>query len=90
MKPAGLSRQTAKHVEEDEEEEVRSSPVQLGISIAALLVVLFFLYTAYTADQTPNRTSAYLFGDPAAQASASDSGDDGSASEEESSEEEEE
>ena len=67
-KPAGLSRQTgaAKNEAEDEETEPQLQPVHIGISAVALLLALLFAWTVYQGDQVPNRTSDYLFGQPAA------------------------
>lgn len=63
--------------EEEEEENVGLQPVHLGLSVAALLVAGLFLFTTYTADQTPNRASEYLFGTPkVADVSMSNYGDD--------------
>lgn len=83
-KPAGLSRQTAsaKDTAAEEEEAPGLQPVHLGISVVALLLAGLFAFTAYTADQTPNRVSEYLFGDPGASdasssAAAEDDSDDG-------------
>ncbi len=99
VKPAGLSRQTVSNkVEEDEEIEAGPKPVHLGISIAAVLVSLLFIYAAYSADHTPNRVSSYLFPEPQAaesadsdyDASSSDEGSDSSSDDEGSGEEEEE
>ena len=85
-------------MEEDEEIEAGPKPVHLGISIAAVLVSLLFIYAAYSADHTPNRVSSYLFPEPQAaesadsdyDASSSDEGSDSSSDDEGSGEEEEE
>ena len=59
-RPAGLSRQTAT----EEEEEVKPvTPAFIGINIAALLMAALFLFTVYSTDQTPKRSSEYLFGE---------------------------
>lgn len=62
-KPAGLSRQTAQ--EEEEEEAKPASPAFIGINIAALLAAALLFFTVYSTDQTPKRSSGYLFGEPA-------------------------
>ena len=92
VKPAGLSRQTVStKIEEEEEIEVGPKPVHLGISIAAVLVSLLFVWAAYSADHTPNRVSDYLFPEPqAAEGSTySSSSDDEGSSEDSSGDEEE-
>lgn len=65
-KPAGLSRQTAAAKEEEEEESPGLQPIHLGISIVALILAALFAFTTYQADQTPNRVSPYLLGEPKA------------------------
>lgn len=85
-RPAGLSRQTASRVADEEEEEVAFQPVPFSISVVAALISLFFCWQVYSADQTPNRTSEFLFGDPSAAASSTSS-DDSAASDEEAEEE---
>ena len=85
----GLSRQTSapKDAAADEEEEAAGlQPIHLGISVVALLLAALFLFTAYSADQTPNRVSDYLFGRPdvtddsGSSAYSSDSDDNGGSS----------
>lgn len=93
-KPAGLSRQTAPaKSEETEEEEVGLQPVHIGISAVALILSILFVWTVYTGDQVPNRTSDYLFGQPTAadapDESSSDSEDGGDEGESDGEEEEE-
>lgn len=41
------------------------TPAFIGINIAALLMAALFLFTVYSTDQTPKRSSEYLFGEPA-------------------------
>ena len=99
-KPAGLSRQTgsAKAETEEEEGEKPLQPVHIGISAVALLLSLLFVWTAYQADQVPNRVSDYLFGQPSTAAdnavvgstSSDDEDEDSSADDEDSEEEEDE
>lgn len=83
-KPAGLSRQTPAAVKKDiveEEETPGLQPVHIGISAVALILAALFMWTVYDGDQTPNRTSEYLFGAPGAEeqdatVSTDDSSDD--------------
>lgn len=71
-------------------------PVHIGISAVALLLAILFLWTAYKADQVPNRVSEYMFGQPSAAdssssaSSASDSDSDSDASDDEDDDEDEE
>ena len=85
-KPAGLSRQTTIKKDVEEEEETSSlQPVHIGISAVALILAALFMWTVYNGDQTPNRTSEYLFGQPTAEGAdvAVDSDEDASEGEEE-------
>ena len=76
-KPAApAASDTPQRTDDEEEEETPGlQPVHLGISVVALLIAALFLYTTYTADQTPNRTSEYLFGTPKTEDSSYSSSD---------------
>lgn len=83
-KPAGLSRQTAPAKTEEDEAEKGPQPVHIGISAVALILAGLFAWMVYKGDQTPNRVSDYIFGQPQAGADASGTGDDYDSDEDES------